>query len=256
MSWLLLSSAALAGLLSGFHCLTMCGGINTALTTTQPLTQCNTRCTANACAKTNMKFSQAYQLYWIHLGRISSYTLLGITAGTLGSSLFWSTTLPHISYYLRLFTGIVMVTLGGYALMIRSGNHKINRFTLLLNKAMTQFANSISTVDSFWIGLCWGLIPCGMIYALLASALTIGNPLISGLFMLSFGLGTLPALLLAGHLSKWLQKHWLRLQHFKHWSSITLIISGVWIFIVGLTPPEQHQHHHHLMMNISHHEHV
>lgn len=250
MSWLLLSSAALAGLLSGFHCLAMCGGISTAITSTP---SCNREC-AHPCAKSNTLFPTIHSLYWCHVGRILSYSLLGIAVGTLGSSLFWSHTLPHISYYLRLITGIVMVALGGQALFFYTKNSKSepNSLTQFLNKTIQHFSHRHSAMDSLWIGLCWGLIPCGMIYALLATALTIGNPIVSGLFMLSFGLGTLPILLLAGHMNTWLQKRWSKLRYFNHWSSVVLIISGVWIFITGLQPPEQHAHHHHFMMMHDH----
>jgi sulfite exporter TauE/SafE len=50
-----------------------------------------------------------------------------------------------------------------------------------------------------------GLLPCGLVYAALTAAVAIGHPLSAGLFMLSFGVGTLPvlsAVWLAGAVSR------------------------------------------------------
>jgi len=45
------------------------------------------------------------------------------------------------------------------------------------------------------IGFLNGLLPCGMVYLALGSALATGNMLNGALFMIFFGLGTMPALL-------------------------------------------------------------
>jgi hypothetical protein len=47
-------------------------------------------------------------------------------------------------------------------------------------------------------GLVWGWLPCGLVYAALAGALAAGGVAEGALFMLCFGLGTLPSMLLAG----------------------------------------------------------
>src|SRR5690606_15349302 len=48
----------------------------------------------------------------------------------------------------------------------------------------------------FVAGLLNGLLPCGMVYMALASALNAENPSGGALFMFLFGLGTLPLLLI------------------------------------------------------------
>ncbi len=47
----------------------------------------------------------------------------------------------------------------------------------------------------FLIGLLNGLLPCGLVYMAVAGGLATGNILYSSLFMASFGLGTLPAMI-------------------------------------------------------------
>jgi len=54
------------------------------------------------------------------------------------------------------------------------------------------------------IGLLWGWLPCGLVYAALALALASGGVLQGALTMLAFGLGTLPALISLGFAGRWL----------------------------------------------------
>ncbi len=57
-------------------------------------------------------------------------------------------------------------------------------------------------------GFLWGWLPCGLVYSTLSWAAVSGNAINGSLLMLSFGLGTLPAMLLVGlgadALKKWL----------------------------------------------------
>jgi sulfite exporter TauE/SafE len=48
---------------------------------------------------------------------------------------------------------------------------------------------------AFLSGLIWGWLPCGLVYYALILALPLSDPIMSGLFMLAFGLGTLPVML-------------------------------------------------------------
>jgi uncharacterized protein len=67
-----------------------------------------------------------------------------------------------------------------------------------INNAMTK----ISTQKSWWIplalGLLWGLIPCGFLYAAQIKAAETGNPILGAATMFAFGIGTLPTMLGVG----------------------------------------------------------
>ncbi len=52
--------------------------------------------------------------------------------------------------------------------------------------------------QAFMLGLVWGWLPCGMVYAALAMALTTGSAAGGAATMLAFGMGTLPTLLTVG----------------------------------------------------------
>ena len=46
-----------------------------------------------------------------------------------------------------------------------------------------------------FVGVAWGLVPCGMVYLAMFSAALSGSPLMGAAYMAAFALGTLPALL-------------------------------------------------------------
>ncbi|MEO8385812.1 MAG: sulfite exporter TauE/SafE family protein, partial [Betaproteobacteria bacterium] len=58
---------------------------------------------------------------------------------------------------------------------------------------------------AFGLGMVWGWLPCGMVYAALLLAFSTGGPGQGALVMLAFGLGTLPNLLLLSGLSQHLR---------------------------------------------------
>jgi sulfite exporter TauE/SafE len=68
--------------------------------------------------------------------------------------------------------------------------------------------------QAFALGTIWGWLPCGLVYSVLVAALATGSPARGGLLMLTFGLGTLPALLAMGmaavRLKTLLQNFWVR----------------------------------------------
>jgi len=55
--------------------------------------------------------------------------------------------------------------------------------------------------QAFALGLVWGWLPCGLVYSVLIWSLTAGSALEGAQLMLSFGIGTLPKLLLMGVLA-------------------------------------------------------
>jgi sulfite exporter TauE/SafE len=81
------------------------------------------------------------------------------------------------------------------------------------------------------LGLLWGFLPCGLIYAMLARAAAAGSAAAGALVMLAFGAGTLPALLLvalfADLFSVAFRQRMLRV------SGLFLAGVGVWTLIRG-----------------------
>ncbi|WP_265239205.1 sulfite exporter TauE/SafE family protein [Lyngbya sp. CCAP 1446/10] len=67
---------------------------------------------------------------------------------------------------------------------------------------VAQAMNKLSAHQNWWVpaalGLLWGLIPCGFLYAAQIKAAETGNPVLGAATMLAFGLGTLPTMLGVG----------------------------------------------------------
>ena len=81
----------------------------------------------------------------------------------------------------------------------------------------------------FMVGMINGLLPCGLVYAALAGAIAGGSALNGGLFMLAFGLGTTPGLLLAGVLKKVFQR---KLQQWRSFFLPTSLAMMALLFIL------------------------
>ena len=56
------------------------------------------------------------------------------------------------------------------------------------------------------VGMLNGLLPCGLVYLALAGAALAGSAAGGMTYMLFFGLGTIPAMLLAPLIGQWLQQ--------------------------------------------------
>ena len=181
----LLSIMTIAFLGSFGHCIGMCGGIVIAYSS----------------SKIDREWGRAKQAL-SHLlysaGRISTYVLLGIVFGYLGSVATFSDTANGL---LLAVAGIAMV-LAGLSLL-----GKVKFLTVIEHTISTagwyrqSFKNLISrrSLPSFFIlGMLNGLLPCGFVYFFAIAAAGSASPLWGGVIMLLFGLSTIPALFSLG----------------------------------------------------------
>lgn len=173
------------GLMSSFHCIGMCGPIALAL----PIQKGN-------------KFQQFSGLSAYNGGRTLTYAVLGVILGSLGSSLSW------IGYlrYLSVFSGIIMLAYVLWPAHLDSCFHPPRfwqKFIQQLKKQMADMLRSRKLYSWFLLGILNGLLPCGLIYMALISSVATGNAVHGGLFMLLFGMGTLPAMMAVGFFKQW-----------------------------------------------------
>lgn len=185
-----LLSALLVGLFGGVHCVGMCGGIVGALTL-------GVADSSQRDAVSMLPYHLAY-----NLGRIASYAFAGALAGGLGGVLFRLTSIQQAQMVLQLLAGLFMLALGLYLAGWWSGLARIERagavFWRRLEPVGRRFLPVRSPAHAFGVGLVWGWLPCGLVYSVLVWALAAGSALDGALLLVSFGLGTLPALLLMG----------------------------------------------------------
>ena len=222
-------AAIIVGLLGSSHCIGMCGGIVAAL---------------------NMGVSDEIgkkprSLFVYHLGynsgRICSYLLVGLLAGTLGAGLAQLGVSPVAG---RLFAAAFMIALGLYLANWWRGLAILEKLGVKLWRYIQPLGQRLlpvrSPLQAFYLGLLWGWLPCGLVYAVVAWSLATANALEAAKLMLGFGIGTLPALLIAGNAFNYF-KGWVRSPLLRTSAGITIIAFGLYSGFTGLT--RSHQHH-------------
>jgi sulfite exporter TauE/SafE len=174
----------LTGLLGGAHCVSMCGGIVTAMSLQGGQSQ-------------PFRFHLAY-----NTGRIASYLLAGSLAGLLGSGAFLSAHLLPVEKGLFIVAQLMIILLGLYLAGFSQGVRVIERAGAGLWRRVQPLLGKVlpvrSSAQALAAGALWGWLPCGMVYSVLIVALASGSAAHGALLMLAFALGTLPNLLLMG----------------------------------------------------------
>ncbi len=168
----------LMGLLGSVHCIGMCGPLVMAL----PISH-----------KTNLQKMAALFLY--HVGKISSYAILGILFGLFGSQF----PIFGLQKNISIVIGITMLLYVVYVFILKPKHIQLGVLSSLYNvivKSLGKLFRSKYLISFLFIGLLNGLLPCGMIYLALSSAMATQNVLQGGLLMAFFGLGTVPALVM------------------------------------------------------------
>lgn len=172
-------TALLLGIFGSLHCMGMCGGIVGALS-----------------VNTHQNKAIRLQLGY-HLGRITTYGLLGFVAGFAG--LWFSQTHEQAGLILRSLSGVLLILMGLYLLGTTKALLWLEKAGSGLWKTVQPLSRKLMPVRRFHhaiaLGLVWGLLPCGLVYSTLSWALVSANPIHSASLMMVFGLGNLPALL-------------------------------------------------------------
>jgi len=227
-----LLAAFLVGLLGGTHCFGMCGGIVGALSSGLSLQ-----------LQTSRWRLVAAQLAY-NGGRISSYVFAGVLLGLFGQQLGEAGLLQGFPLG-RMIGGVVMILFGIYLAGWWQSLLWLEKAGAHLWKYIEPFGRRYipvrSAAQAFLLGLVWGWLPCGMVYAVLALALASGSGAEGGLLMLAFGLGTLPALLSIGLAYNTLNR-FIRDPRIRLLAGVMVIVMGI---LMLLANPSGHGHHSH-----------
>ncbi len=174
-----------AGLLGGAHCAAMCGGI-VGLT-----------CAPGPDGQRSLPRTLAY-----HAGRIASYVSAGALAGAAGEAGIALRGGALAQHLLMFMMGaallVVALNVAGFTPVTRG----VEAAGAMLWRRVQPLSRRFLPVRSVWqalgLGAVWGWLPCGMVYAVLLTALASGNALQGALLLAAFGLGTLPNVLAIG----------------------------------------------------------
>lgn len=199
------------GLLGSIHCAVMCGPLLIAVQGGQAISW-----------KTTLN-KLLYQS-----GRILTYGLLGLVLGLIGSA----AAIQGWQQFFSLSTGIILLTIGLFYMFGKQSS----QLAAFQTKAIQPFAKFMGKWlyrpgGSFIAGILNGVLPCGMVYMALASAVNASSLQNSFLFMVLFGLGTLPLLLVfsfAGNFPRRLFK-----KGFSTVLPVLFILMGVWFILRG-----------------------
>lgn len=183
----MLVSAIILGLMGSLHCMGMCGPIAFML----PVDRGN-----------NLKKLLQVSIY--HVGRLLSYALIGLVFGVLGRGLY----IFGMQQKLSIGVGLLMI------IIVLLPAKTLNSFNVsrpiynLISRVKNRLGQELKkkTPDTFLtIGFLNGFLPCGLVYMALFGAIAMGNAWEGSLYMLLFGLGTVPLMSSAIYFSGFLK---------------------------------------------------
>lgn len=212
-------SAFIIGLLGSGHCIVMCGGISTMLTT------------AISQTAENKKYRIVFSY---NLGRIVSYSLIGGLVALTSSMAAKSIGFPVVA--LKSIAGIFLILLGLYLgqwlMWLSHIEHLGKKLWQYISPNTKKFIPIKNNRSAFALGALWGWLPCGLVYSTLTWSLASANAINGALIMFFFGLGTLPALLSVS-LGTISVKSLLGNALFRKSAAVLLILYGIYTILIA-----------------------
>jgi len=217
----LLVSLFLLGLVGGVtHCAGMCGPF--------VLSQVAARLEGTSAARMNewSRLQGALVLPY-HLGRATSYGLLGGAGALLAGTLEQEGGLHWLSAGLLLLAALFMLAMAIPALKRLLGSPGGTGETWWSRRVGT-LARPLFEAPTGWrgylLGVMLGFIPCGLLYGALAAASATGG-LVNGVFgMLAFAAGTVPTLVAVGLVGHMAGQRWRAT--LLRWAPLLLILNA------------------------------
>lgn len=199
------------GLFGSIHCAVMCGPLLVALQGGQ-----------------TFSWVLIFNKILYQIGRVFTYATLGALLGLLGNVAAFQGWQQSVS----LITGIMLVLIG-LSYLFGSNSSKIAQWQ---TKAVQPFARTMGK----WLykpggaivaGILNGILPCGMVYMALASAMNTDSLWGGAQFMLLFGIGTLPLMIVFSLVSSY-SSNIIKVKFIKILPLLFLIM-GIWFILRG-----------------------
>lgn len=172
----LIIAAIIFGLITGFHCIGMCGPIAISL----PL-------------KDNNWLQKSWGGIVYNLGRVITYSLMGALFGMIGQGFKFA----GFQQWLSIAIGFIMIISVLFPLLFEKFANKSPLFSLV-EKIKTKLGLLFAIRKNsslFFIGFLNGFLPCGPVYVAIGLSLASGSILAGAVYMALFGLGTIPVML-------------------------------------------------------------
>ena len=235
MTWALFLAAFSMGLFGSPHCLGMCGGIVTAFGLSMQHVS-------------DSKKNGLILTY--HLGRLISYSLLGLIASLVGVAIFQSIMSNSAP---RIVLGAVLVLIGLAMLGLPLFN-QLEKIGMRFWQSLAPIRKKVFPIDTFgkalFAGLLWGFLPCGLVYGALMMAIAGNNVATGAALMFVFGLGTMPMLIATQKTVGMLQSS---IKHFRlrQINGVIMMLSGLAVIFIPMM-----MHHNHGSHNQGSHSHA
>jgi len=176
------------GLTGGFgHCIAMCGPLTAAAGL------------AGGVGRRGPAVAP-WQLAY-HAGRLATYAAIGVLLGAIGSVWTLRSALGPVQRWVWLVAGVLMVVMGlaaagapVFASIGRSVEGAAGGASSRWFGRLFRWLTERGVWGAVPLGMLNGLLPCGFLLSIEATALAAGSPGLGALTMLAFGLGTVPAL--------------------------------------------------------------
>ncbi|MCC6317895.1 MAG: sulfite exporter TauE/SafE family protein [Gemmatimonadaceae bacterium] len=170
-----------ASLLGSMHCAAMCGGF--------------------VCLYAGERRGAAAHLAY-NGGRLVSYVGLGAIAGLAGSTVDGAGAMLGVSRLAAIVSGVLLVTWGVSLVLrahgVRVGAGSVSFASRWMGPALARTRHASPVARAGTIGLLSTLLPCGWLYAFVATAGGTGSVAGALGVMIAFWAGTVPAMLAVG----------------------------------------------------------
>jgi len=171
-----------------------------------------------------------------NLGRISIYVILGVAAGFTGQLLgdgldgtAWRQVASVIAAVTIILIGLYLT---GWVPWLRNMDRLGGGLWRLVEPFGRRLLPVRTPTAALLAGLVWGWLPCGLVYYALILALPLSDPVMSGLFMLAFGFGTMPVMVATGVFAGWLSRLG-RNVRLRQVAGVLVILMGIFGLVFG-----------------------
>jgi sulfite exporter TauE/SafE len=181
-----MTGGVLMGLASALHCGAMCSGVcGSAMLMLQP----------------GSGRQRLFNLLMLQAGRITTYAALGAAGAIIGSSFIT----PDIAVKFRTMQWAAAIAMMAMGLAMAG---MLPRLTVV-DRGAAAILHGVEHVIAplkrwprvapYGLGVLWGANACPMVYGAMFTATMTGSVMGGVVFMIAFGIGTLPALLATGY---------------------------------------------------------
>jgi sulfite exporter TauE/SafE len=171
------------------------------------------------------------QIITYHLGKLTAYGLLGLIFGLLGKNFY----LAGLQQQMSIILGILMIVVAVVPEKVFAKynfSKPVYSSIIKIKSSLGQHFKNKSYKSLFTIGLLNGFLPCGMVYVAIFGAIAMQSVSLGILYMILFGIGTIPLLTAVVYLSNILSLSFR--QTIQNMIPLVAVVIGMLFIIRGL----------------------